>query len=933
MSNPIIDIESNDSINSAIATNLNTDNSTAVIEGAINLDLENNPGVDNSEDVDFYSFDLSAGDTIAVDVDAMQFDSVFEAAITLFDAEGNTLISDVGESVPLPEEIFFSEYDPHFEYNVEQDGTYYLGVASYPNYNPAFTNPPGDTIDLFGTDTLEGLYDPFTTGSGTGSSVGEYTINLGLNGAEVAVEETTEETTEGTTESNGDLVISFDTIEGTYGEEFDVEEPGLIVSQSLVETTEEGGAALAFSLSAEGEFPSGGVEMIIDSDAPLGDYLSSINFPPFSPGTEVLEPVIDPETGEATGIKFLMQAPNVVLSLPVLDNEEVNDPRQVTYTLESGAGYTVDGDMSNTVTFYDTFDQVPELTVIPEVSLSIDNSELIETQGSPTTLTFELSEAPPPEGTLVYVDSGVEGTLGDFNVLNAEVTGGSFPSSNGITSGFYFEITEQTASITLNSFPDAIDEGIEALDFTLQPGAGYTIAEDADTASLTIADTPDSSVRVSYSIEPESLVEAEGTVSTHTFSLSAPPPEEGVTVTVTAEGLSEFDPAAIETTGITGEVEIEDGEPPVVSFTITEQDATINLPVADDGEAEGLEEAVFTLNPGEDYGINEEESTATFTIADSNQQLPVVDIELQETEEDVPVLNDTISQAQNLNLSADNANIVVNGAIAETFGLIDASEDVDLYQFELKAGKTVAIDLDSESFEDENFEVPQQLDAQLRLLDSSGEELILVDNATAPDDSEDNSVDPYLEFTATEDATYYVGVSQLGNDTYNPNEAASGSGIIIPEEGINVGDYQLNVDLTSEDDGDDPAFEPVFGSLDGNTIEVEGSNQLIFAGESDDLIDLTQSDGNNRAYADGGDDTLVLGQGDRILAGAGDDSIFATKSGNNTITGGAGADSFWIASAKLPDSANTITDFTAGEDVIGVAGLGIGYSDLDIYRY
>ena len=36
---------------------------------------------------------------------------------------------------------------------------------------------------------------------------------------------------------------------------------------------------------------------------------------------------------------------------------------------------------------------------IPEVGISIDNTELIETEGGTTTLTFELSEAPPPEGT------------------------------------------------------------------------------------------------------------------------------------------------------------------------------------------------------------------------------------------------------------------------------------------------------------------------------------------------------------------------------------------------------------------------------------------------------------------------------------------------------------------------------------------------------
>ena len=69
---------------------------------------------------------------------------------------------------------------------------------------------------------------------------------------------------------------------------------------------------------------------------------------------------------------------------------------------------------------------------------------------------------------------------------------------------------------------------------------------------------------------------------------------------------------------------------------------------------------------------------------------------------------------------------------------------------------------------------------------------------------------------------------------------------------------------------------------------------------------------------------------DRIVGGAGDDKFFAMSGGDNVITGGAGADQFWIATAETPDAANIITDFTSGEDVLGIAGLGIGFDDLGI---
>ncbi|MEM6755141.1 MAG: calcium-binding protein, partial [Cyanobacteria bacterium P01_C01_bin.38] len=90
------------------------------------------------------------------------------------------------------------------------------------------------------------------------------------------------------------------------------------------------------------------------------------------------------------------------------------------------------------------------------------------------------------------------------------------------------------------------------------------------------------------------------------------------------------------------------------------------------------------------------------------------------------------------------------------------------------------------------------------------------------------------------------------------------------------------------------------------------------------------SEGGNRIYASSGDDTVILASSDRIVGGEGDDKFFAMSGGDNVITGGAGADQFWIATAEIPESANIITDFTSGEDVLGIAGLGIGFDDLSI---
>ena len=142
--------------------------------------------------------------------------------------------------------------------------------------------------------------------------------------------------------------------------------------------------------------------------------------------------------------------------------------------------------------------------------------------------------------------------------------------------------------------------------------------------------------------------------------------------------------------------------------------------------------------------------------------------------------------------------------------------------------------------------------------------------------------------------------------------------------------YGDEIVIELENTSSNTSLEPIFGSLDGDTLEVEGSNQLIFAGAENDLIDTTASEGDNRVYGQSGDDTFILGEGDRLFGGEGDDNFFVLSDGDNILTGGSGEDQFWIATAEIPDVANIITDFTSGEDVLGIAGLGIGFADLSI---
>ncbi|MGL5872665.1 MAG: esterase-like activity of phytase family protein, partial [Xenococcaceae cyanobacterium] len=108
------------------------------------------------------------------------------------------------------------------------------------------------------------------------------------------------------------------------------------------------------------------------------------------------------------------------------------------------------------------------------------------------------------------------------------------------------------------------------------------------------------------------------------------------------------------------------------------------------------------------------------------------------------------------------------------------------------------------------------------------------------------------------------------------------------------------------------------------------SDELIFENLDNQTFDLSESSGGQSIDGGAGDDTFFLGRNDLLVGGDGDDRFFVGNGGGNTIAGGEGADQFWIANKQLPEEANTITDFQAGIDVIGIDGLGIGFDDLKI---
>ncbi|MEH2447903.1 MAG: phytase [Nostoc sp.] len=124
----------------------------------------------------------------------------------------------------------------------------------------------------------------------------------------------------------------------------------------------------------------------------------------------------------------------------------------------------------------------------------------------------------------------------------------------------------------------------------------------------------------------------------------------------------------------------------------------------------------------------------------------------------------------------------------------------------------------------------------------------------------------------------------------------------------------------------------LFGAAGDDTLTViEGSRQSLFGGSGNDT--LSSGGSNNHLYGGDGDDKLFSSVNDSLFGGDGDDVLFADQGGGDRLSGGAGADQFWIANASLPTSKNIITDFTTGIDKIGLGGVGVTqFSALTLFQ-
>ena len=137
----------------------------------------------------------------------------------------------------------------------------------------------------------------------------------------------------------------------------------------------------------------------------------------------------------------------------------------------------------------------------------------------------------------------------------------------------------------------------------------------------------------------------------------------------------------------------------------------------------------------------------------------------------------------------------------------------------------------------------------------------------------------------------------------------------------------------------------VYGGQGNDELFANQSDRL-FGEAGDDILDASGGKSNNLLDGGAGNDELLGASNGELVGGDGNDTLRIVNGGNNLLYGNGGADRFWLANDRIPDTVtetrqltelglpnledtrNTIADFELDVDKIGISGVS-GISSFD----
>lgn len=740
-------LEGNDTLEFANSVNLSSDSPQYEVDGLIGDNIAVSAGLD----VDLFSVELSAGSLLSIDVDANEFGSSLDSVLRVFDDAGNELAWSDDSAAPGET----PSYDSYLDFSAPTEGTYYVGVSGFGNFD----------------------YDPTVAGSGAfDGSTGDYSLIFTYAPSDLENNNDTFNTAIAT-------ALTYDSAyqaEGTVGNNTAIA-PGLDVDLYAVDLVVGDHLTVDIDADATGTgldaglrlFDASGNEFGFSDDTPAPDEAYSfdpyLDFVAAQTGTYYVgvsgfgnydyDPTImgsglfEGSTGDYT----------LEMTRSVMDFEATNDTLDtatVTGLTASNAEFQVSGRVGDNALFMDQAGLDVDvysfyLNAGDEVAIDIDANtldsglRLFDASGNE----IAWSDNAPAPGEFFSYDpyleftatdagmyflgvsgyanylynphveaSGVEGNTGAYD-LSIDLTPYAYETNDLITQAIALgsgpeDISTVQLSGVIGDSPNLIPSN-DVDFFTLQMETGDLLTVDVD--AFENGTWLDSGLRI-FDADGNELA----------FSDDAAAPEETLS----------FDPYLEFSASTTG-----------------------NYYIAISGYGN------FDYNPFVPYFTTTPGSTGAYDVTFS----------LTSTTHDVlDEINDTLTQATITGLSPGSPDAFQHAGFIGDNPTIDPGLDVDMFSVQMGAGDTLLVDIDAD-------ETGSWLDAGLRLFDAYGNELSFSDDNPAPD--EGFSFDPYLEFVAAEAGNYFIGVSGYSNYDYNPFQA--GSGLIFGS----TGDYSLEMTL------------------------------------------------------------------------------------------------------------------------------------------
>jgi len=150
--------------------------------------------------------------------------------------------------------------------------------------------------------------------------------------------------------------------------------------------------------------------------------------------------------------------------------------------------------------------------------------------------------------------------------------------------------------------------------------------------------------------------------------------------------------------------------------------------------------------------------------------------------------NDTLANAVQTHQGVSHSSDVFTstGQIGDSI-FVSPNEDVDFFQVELDFGDRVLVDIDTNGAIDTVLRVFNSSGQVVTTFDSNGDPQTVNDTGAAIDET--LGIDPFIDFTALEKDTYFIGVSASQNETYD----ALSLGQRLPGSG--TGQYDISIEV------------------------------------------------------------------------------------------------------------------------------------------